>query len=178
MLRLARIGVLVAVTVALLVAGCGGDGDDSGNGNDNAAAAAGNERFTEAQWTEYSAAAATYDSTLSESRTVFLACQAGAVGGEELSQCVGAEVDKSVGAALEFQETLASYEGTVAGACSDALVQYTGSVKIHASTLNALDSTLESNSVAEISVAIDNAVLGREEVTTAADAFLLACEPV
>ena len=177
MARVVTLTVVALFALVLLAAGCGG-GSDSENGGGNGEAVAENERFTEEQWAEYTAAAATYNSTLEESRTVFIACQEGALGNDELSQCIGAEVDNAVGATLEFEETLTSFEGSVAGACSDALVQYAGSVKIHASTLNALDNILQGDSVAEVSTATTNAVLGRDEVVEATPPFTAACEPV
>jgi hypothetical protein len=168
---------LVAALALALLSGCGG-GDGGGESDDgDAAAVAQNERLTTAQWDEYTAAAATFDDTLQTSTKAFRRCQDTAASSEEFAECAGGDVEEALMATEDLGQTLASFEGSVAGACSDALTQYAGAVKLQASSLNALEGILDQGSPPETAAAVDDVATAFEGVTTSAKSFTAACRP-
>jgi hypothetical protein len=173
---LRHLSLALLAALILVAAGCGGD--DEGSDGSTSETVVQDERLTQSTWDEYKADEAAYQESMQNSLAVFQNCEKTVATSEDLGGCVGEDVDAALTATEDFEQTLLSFEDSVAGDCATALTEYAGGIKILASTLSALESVVDSGSPPEVAAAVDDVQTGRQNAVASAEEFSKACRPV
>lgn len=174
-------GLLVLVAAAsllLLATGCGSDSDE-GSATDvtETETTAGSERLTEEQWSEYEAVAAPLEEAGKEAQKTLDVCVTQADSQEQLQTCAGDSFTQLADATGAMATTLEGFEGTVSGACADALAGLLNYARPLQATAQEMQTVIDEGNLAAypgISSNLEVAVTGGKEEK---DAFEEDCRP-
>jgi hypothetical protein len=173
---LAALGTAV---VGLVLAGCGGSDSGSDTTAPTVTVPAANQRLSAASWDTYVASAAQAQKVNQAAIKTFSKCRDLIVRhmqSQQIQQCFGTTTSDIVTQGKKFLATLNGFDGEVAGACAKALTDYQGYVKLYLSSVNALDTGLESNSPPD-ATQVDQAKGALVRARAASTAFETACKP-
>jgi hypothetical protein len=95
---------------------------------------------------------------------------------QQIQQCFGTTTSNVVTQGQKFLTTLEGFDSEVAGACAKALTDYQGYVKLYLSSVNALDTGLDSSSPPD-ATQVDQAQGALVRARTASKAFETNCKP-
>jgi hypothetical protein len=178
----AAVPALLAVLV-LLLAGCGGDDDDG----DAAATTPGteevsgtNERLDEESWAEYEelrTSARTVNDTAVETFRTCRDLVATTVPQDQVQECLGDSAGQVVEEGRKVLAELDGFAGEVGGACSDALVDLQGNIKLYSSSVLAIQNNVDQSRI-PTTEDIDAALSSLTASRAAATKFEAACKPV
>jgi hypothetical protein len=174
------LAALAAAVVGLLLAGCGGsDNEAETTAPSVTTPAAGSKRLSTASWNEYVAAGAQAQKVNQAAIKTFSKCRDLIVRNmqsQQVQQCFGTTTSDVVTQGQKFLTTLQGFEGEVAGACAKALTDYQGYVKLYLSSVNALDTGLDSSSPPD-ATQVDQAQGALVRARTSSKAFETSCKP-
>jgi hypothetical protein len=173
------LATVVAAVVGLLLAGCGGSDNEADTSPPTVTVPAANQRLSAASWDEYVAAGAQAQKVNQAAIKTFSKCRDLIVRNmqsQQIQQCFGTTTSDVVTQGKTFLTTLQGFEGQVAGACTKALTDYQGYVKLYLSSVNALDTGLDSSSPPD-ATSVDQAQGALVRARAASKAFETACKP-
>ena len=179
--RLSALLIGLIAVLALVAAGCGGSDDEGGETTatltTETTAGGGNVRLSAASWGTYTAALAEAQKVNQAATKTFAKCRdllTQNVGSEQLQTCFGTTTSQVVTEGQQFLATLAAFDDEAGGACAKALTDYQGYVKLYISSVNALDSGLDTTPSSQ---QVDEAAGAVVRARTAGAAFEAACKP-
>lgn len=181
-----KLSLAVLTALVVLAAGCGGS--DSGStstttGTDTSAAAT-NTRLTSEQWTQYTTVRTAFVKANTTAQARFNACanlaqsQAQSTATQQkFQQCVGNAYGDLATATQQVGDTLVGFDGTVSGACADALSGFLGYVQPYQRTAAQIQQSVDDADL----TAYQSAGQDLETAATAAkgevQSFEKACRP-
>ncbi|MGL6279020.1 MAG: hypothetical protein ACRC50_05635 [Gaiella sp.] len=179
------VGLLVLVTVSsllLLAAGCGSDSDSGEDGTtevtETDTSAGGNERLTEEQWAAYEAVQQPLQEANATATKALARCGDRATSADELSTCVGDDFTVLANAVGEVSDTLASFQGTVTGACAEALDGLLNYARPAEATATQMQTVIDEGNLAAYPGVSANLEVVTSGGKDEAAAFEEACKPV
>jgi hypothetical protein len=175
------LAALAAAVVGLVLAGCGGsDGEaDSTTPPTVTTSDAANKRLSAASWDTYVTSATQAQKVNQAAIKTFSKCRDLIVRNmqsQQVQQCFGTTTSDVVTQGQKFLTTLQGFEGEVAGACAKALTDYQGYVKLYLSSVNALDTGLDSSGPPN-ATQVDQAQGALVRARTSSKAFETSCKP-
>jgi ABC-type transporter Mla subunit MlaD len=176
MSKVVGLAVLVVASLLLLATGCGSDAEDGGT-TDTTETAGGSERLTTEQWGEYEAVAAPLEAASAEAAKKLDVCVGSADDADQLATCVGDSFSTLADATAAYASTLETFQGTVAGACADALAEVLNYARPLQATAEEMQTVIDEGDLAAYPGVSSNlevvATGGKEEKT----AFEASCKP-
>ena len=164
---------------AVALTGCGGSDSGGDTNPPTVTVPAANQRLSAASWDTYVTSATQAQKVNQAAIKTFSKCRDLVVRNmqsQQIQQCFGSTTSEVVTQGKTFLTTLQGFEGQVAGACAKALTDYQGYVKLYLSSVNALDTGLDSSSPPD-ATQVDQAQGALVRARASSRAFETACKP-
>lgn len=176
---MSRSRILTATGAALVLlaiaAGCGSD-DEAGSTETTDASVA-SQPLTAEQWDTYTAARASFTDASENARSKLATCGYATTSAEQLQTCVGDAYSDLATETAALAEVLESFQGTVEGACADALDAFLNYARPYQATAEEMQRVIDEGDLAAYPAISSNfdvvSAGGKEE----AEAFEESCEP-
>ena len=178
---MSKLGVCIgiaALSAAILVAGCSGS-DSDGSGETTTTTEA-NERLTTAQWDDYQASGAALKKANVTATATLKKCSATTEfqNSAELQACVGDDFSELATAASATYTTVKGFQGTVSGACADALAALLNNLGTFQASAAEMQTTIESSTLAGYPAASQNLEIALTSGQSEVENFEKDCAPV
>ena len=188
-----RLAVLGALALTLAAAGCGGSSSSSESSTTTEATTteaattgssgggSANGRLSAATWATYEAGRAQAQSVNQSATATFRKCRQlvlSSADSSKVKSCLGDSTTSVVTAGQKALSTLQGFQSEASGACSTALTNYEGAVRLYVASVNALGGAVDRGSSAQAQTAIDQSTHALATARTQGAKFEAACKPV
>jgi len=138
-------------------------------------------RLSAASWATYQTAAARAQKVNQSATAVFRRCSdkiPTAANGDAVDACMGSATSTVVKEGMSLLQTLDDLQQETSGACSSALQDLAGNVKLYVSSVNGLNTSIENDQTAGMEGQIDDSLQVLAQARAARAPVTAACKPV
>jgi hypothetical protein len=164
-----------ALALLAIAAGCGSD-DEAGSTETTDTAVA-SQPLTAEQWDAYTEARTSFTDASENARSKLATCGGATTSAEQLQRCVGDAFSDLATETAAFAAVLEGFQGTVEGACADALDAFLNYARPYQATAEEMQTVIDEGNLAAYPGVSSNfdvvSAGGREE----AEAFEESCQP-
>lgn len=183
MSRCVGLTVVLAASLLLLATGCGSDSDEAGTteATQTTGTTGGNERLTTEQWSEYEAVRASFQQANTAAMAKLDTCGQSADLTEQntgqLADCTGDVFTELADQTASLTTVLEGFEGTVSGACADALAELLNYTRPYQATVQQMQTVIDDNDLAAYPGVSSNLGVVAADGKQAVDSFEASCKP-